>query len=119
LLEPCAAAVSAAIPVHRSKARSAETNGLHVLRDADGRSATARRYRDVVLALAGDCGGEAQLNESTKILIRQAAGLTVQLETMQSAIARGESVNVEQLTRASNSLSRMLDTLRRPVEVAR
>ena len=71
---------------------------------AHRRSATARRYRDVVLALADDCGGEARLNESQRILIRQAAA---------------ESINVEQLTRASNSLSRVLDTLRRPAEVAR
>lgn len=37
--------------------------------------------------------------------------MTVQLEKLQGAVLRGELVDVEQLTRLSNALSRMLHRL--------
>jgi hypothetical protein len=91
--------------------RSATTNDPLLLRGVDGRSMVARRYRDVAIALADDLGGQDKLSEPSKILVRQAAALTVQVEGLQSKIVSGEDVDVEQLTRLSNSLSRMLHRL--------
>jgi hypothetical protein len=71
----------------------------------------ARRYRDVAIALADDLGGQDKLSEQSKILVRQSAALTVQVEGLQSKIVSGEDVDVEQLTRLSNALSRMLHRL--------
>ena len=71
----------------------------------------ARRYRDVAIALADDLGGQNKLSEPSKILVRQAAALTVQVENLQSKIVAGEDVDLEQLTRLSNALSRMLHRL--------
>jgi hypothetical protein len=71
----------------------------------------ARRYRDVAIALADDLGGQDKLSEQSKILVRQSAALTVQVEGLQSKIVAGEDVDVEQLTRLSNALSRMLHRL--------
>ena len=59
----------------------------------------ARRYRDVAIALADDLGGQDKLSESSKILVRQAAALTVQVEGLQSKIVAGEDIDLEQLTR--------------------
>jgi hypothetical protein len=91
--------------------RSAVTNDPLLLRGVDGRSMVARRYRDVAIALADDLGGQDKLSEPSKILVRQAAALTVQVEGLQSKIVAGEDVDLEQLTRLSNALSRMLHRL--------
>jgi hypothetical protein len=91
--------------------RSAVTNDPLLLRGVDGRSMVARRYRDVAIALADDLGGQDKLSEPSKILVRQAAALTVQVETLQTKIISGEDVNLEQLTRLSNVLGRTLQRL--------
>jgi hypothetical protein len=91
--------------------RSAVTNDPLLLRGVDGRSMVARRYRDVAIALADDLGGQDKLSEPSKILVRQAAALTVQVESLQSKIVSGDDVDIEQLTRLSNALSRMLHRL--------
>ncbi len=94
-----------------SRLRSFLTNDPLAIRGVDGRSADARRYRDVAIALADDLGGQDKLNEPTKILIRQAAALTVQMEALQSKIVAGEEIDLEQLTRLSNVLGRTLQRL--------
>ena len=91
--------------------RSATTNDPLWLRGVDGRSFAARRYRDVAIALADDLGGQDTLSEPSKILVRQAAALTVQTETLQAKIVAGENVDLEQLTRLSNVLGRTLQRL--------
>jgi hypothetical protein len=91
--------------------RSATTNDPLLLRGVDGRSMVARRYRDVAIALADDLGGQDKLSEPSKILVRQAAAMTVQVESLQSKIVSGEDVNLEQLTRLSNVLGRTLQRL--------
>jgi hypothetical protein len=82
-----------------------------LLRGIDGRSMVARRYRDVAIALADDLGGQDKLSESAKILVRQAAAMTVQVESLQSKIVAGDEVDLEQLTRLSNVLGRTLQRL--------
>jgi hypothetical protein len=91
--------------------RSALTNDPLLLRGVDGRSVEARRYRDVAIALADDLGGQDKLSEPSKILVRQAAAMTVQVESLQSKIVSGQDVNLEQLTRLSNVLGRTLQRL--------
>jgi hypothetical protein len=102
---------SAAIASRPLTVRSAVTNDPLFLRGVDGRSMVARRYRDVAIALADDLGGQDKLRESTKIMVRQAAALTVQVEELQSKIVLGEDVDLEQLTRLSNVLGRTLQRL--------
>jgi translation initiation factor 1 (eIF-1/SUI1) len=90
--------------------RSRVTNGK-MIAGVDGRSAKARRYRDLCQSFADDCGGAASLNEAQRALVRQAATLTIQGELLQGAMIRGEPVDVEQQTRVANSLSRSLSRL--------
>lgn len=94
-----------------STLRSRVTNDPLLLRGVDGRSAAGRRYRDLAIALADDLGGQDKLSEPTKILVRQAAALAVQVEGLQAKIVAGEDVDLEQLTRLSNVLGRTLHRL--------
>jgi hypothetical protein len=89
------------------------TNGKRLLEGVDGRSAEARRYRDLCLSYADDLGGASALTEAQKTLVRQAAALSVQSEAMAAAMIRGEPVSDEQMTRVANSLSRTLHRLGR------
>jgi hypothetical protein len=94
-----------------SRQRSRVTNGSKLMASVDGRSAEARRFRDVAGALADDLGGEASLTAAQRTLVRQAAALTVQSEKLQSAMIRGEAIDDEQMTRVANSLSRTIHRL--------
>ncbi len=102
---------------HPSRLRSRLTNGLHALPGVDGRSVDARRYRDLAIAFADEAGGAANLSEAEQALVRQAAALTMQAEKLQGAAVRGEDVDLEQMTRLSNSATRALTRLgvKRPV----
>ena len=102
---------SSAVVVRPLTVRSAVTNDPLLLRGVDGRSMIARRYRDVAIALADDLGGQDRLSEPSKILVRQAAAMTVQVESLQSKIVSGDDVDIEQLTRLSNVLGRTLQRL--------
>ena len=91
--------------------RSRVTNGAKMIAGVDGRSADARRYRDLAMSFADDCGGAASLTEAQRALVAQAAALTLQSERLQGAMIRGEDVDVEQQTRVANSLARTLSRL--------
>ncbi len=91
--------------------RSRITNGKDLLANVDGRTADARRYRDLCMSLADDLGGASALTEAQRALVRQAAAMIVQSEKLQSAVLRGELVDVEQLTRLANAATRILSRL--------
>jgi hypothetical protein len=63
------------------------------------------------MALADDHGGADALDESTRVSIRQAAGLTVEAENLQRRIARGEPVNHEDLVRVARVLNQLMRQL--------
>ncbi len=89
--------------------RSAISNRSRLLDGVDGRSATARRFRDICRAYELELGGP--VSEVERDLIRQAAGLTLRSEQMQAAIVRGEMVDNDQLIRISSTARRVLETI--------
>jgi hypothetical protein len=94
--------------------RSAVVGGSPLVlpfRGVNGNSRSARRYREIATAIADDLGGPDKLSEPTKILVRQATALTLEVESLQAKIVAGESLDHEQLTRLTNSLSRLLHRL--------
>jgi hypothetical protein len=91
--------------------RSRVTNGKELLANVDGRTAAARRYRDLTISLADDLGGAATLTEAQRALVRQAAAMIVQSEKLQGEVLRGEIVDCEQLTRLANAATRILSRL--------
>ena len=100
------------LPVARTSTRNRSriTNGSELLRGVDGRSAEGRRYRDLTEAFRAEFGLGS--SEREMAAIRLAAALTVQGETLQAAIVRGERVAEEELTRALNAQARALRELR-------
>lgn len=89
------------------KVRSAVVNGSRLFVEGlDGRSAAARRYRDLVVEFTNDIGGDP--SEAQKQLIRRAASLSVWCEVQEVRLANGEDIDIGPLTTATNSLRRVL-----------
>jgi hypothetical protein len=95
------------------RTRAAVSNGTRMHpKGVDGRSAEARRFKDLVSSFAASLGGEGALTEAERALIRNAASLTVQCERLQAALVAGREVNSEEMTRLANSSARVLAALR-------
>jgi hypothetical protein len=75
----------------KPEARSRVGNGKTLLPMVDGRSATARRFKDLVEDIAADLGGRALLSEGQRQLIRRAAMLSAECERQEALAARGEA----------------------------
>ncbi|MCT7375734.1 hypothetical protein [Chelativorans salis] len=91
-------------------ARSAVANGSRLFVEGlDGRSALARRYRDLVASFTTDIGGDP--SESQKQLIRRAASLSTWCEAQEVRLANGEDIEIGPLTTAANSLRRILQDI--------
>jgi hypothetical protein len=103
--------VRTGVATRAATTRSRITNGKSLLAGVDGRSAEARRYKDLCMSFTDDCGGAAGLTEAQRALVRQAAMLSVQSEKLQGAMIRGEDVDLERQTRVANSLARTLSRL--------
>jgi hypothetical protein len=99
------------ITVGTAAQRSAVANGSRLLDGLDGRSAPARRYRDIAVAIATDLGGYDSLTEAQLQLVRSAAGLTVLREALDAKALNGERIDVGEYCRISNSLRRLLSTI--------
>lgn len=94
-------------------ARSAVSNGSRILDGVDGRSAGARRFKDLIENFSRDLGGLNRLSESEQSLIRQAASLTMRAEQLQAAIVKGEPVDPDELIRLSNTARRCLEGIQK------
>ena len=70
--------------------RSRVTNGSKLLPLSDGRSATARRFRDLYEDIAADLGGKDHLSEGQRQLVRRAAMLSAECERMEAMAARND-----------------------------
>lgn len=92
--------------------RSAISNGSRLLDGIDGRSAVARRFRDLCRAYEEEISGGAPLTEVDRSTARQVAALTVRSEQLQCDILNGKDVNPDQLTRISGSIKRLLGTVK-------
>jgi hypothetical protein len=110
----------------KPEARSRVGNGKTLLPMSDGRSATARRFRDIYEDVAADLGGLDFLSEGQKQLIRRAALLSAECERQESLAARGERLpngeimwkenadflfDIDRYVVMTNSLRRVLETI--------
>lgn len=100
-------------------ARSAVTNGTRLLAGVDGRSAIARRYRDLYLAFADELGGLAALSAADLTLVRATTACALRAEHLQAEIVRGAAIDSNELVRLNNSLARSITALRRKGSRAR
>jgi hypothetical protein len=97
------------VDVPSSKNRSAISNGSRLHANVDARSAGARRFRDLIQSYTDEIG--TALSESEMALVRQAAALTMQAETMQADIVNGLAIDADQLIRISGTAKRLLGAI--------
>ena len=102
--------------------RSAVSNGtrLFCVDGLDGRSQTARRFRDLVETIGNDLGGVDHLSEGQKQLIRRAATLSIMAEAMEADAVRNLAFDGEAYGVLCDRLGRCLQRLgleRKPRDV--
>lgn len=103
---------SAALDIAKQHARSRISNGA-TLPGVDGRSTWVRRLRDLIALHLADLGGDGQVSEAERSIVRRAATLTVELERMEATFALSGEAQPDQLDlyqRTANSLRRLLET---------
>jgi hypothetical protein len=107
----------------QSAQRSRVTNGK-LLPMTDGRSATARRFKDLVQDISADLGGIDRLSEGQRQLIRRAAMLSAECERQEALSVRGDAefdceaygVMCDRLGRLFGRLG--LERIAKPVEMS-
>jgi hypothetical protein len=90
-----------------SKQRSRLTNGTALLPDIDGRSAIARRFKDIASRILADQGGADQCSETRVQLVRRFAAAAVLAEQMESRLANGEQIDIQQHALLCSTLTRL------------
>jgi hypothetical protein len=103
--------VTASTARRSAYAQSKVSNRRKLLLGIDGRSATARRFRDIIMDLVHECGGEESLSTAELGLIRQAAAMTLQAEVLQTRIVLGNPVSADELVRLSSEARRVMNSL--------
>lgn len=102
-------------PTARSHITNARLSGKRLstrsLLNTDGRTAWARRYRDLVVMLSDDAGGAEGLSELKLGLIRRVAALTIETERLEVRLAEGEEVDIDLLARLSSHIRRISETI--------
>jgi hypothetical protein len=93
---------------HRSIPRT--KSGHPLPRNVDYRSVTGRRFRDLYENFAQQFGVGA-LSEIELGLVRQAAMLELEAETMQQRRLRGEMIDADTLIRLSGAARRILSSI--------
>jgi hypothetical protein len=110
-------ASSAEVIEPKTNGRSKVTNGSHVLPGVDGRSTWARRFRDLMVLHLSDLGGEDQVSEAHKSIVRRTATLEVELERLELKFATADPAqpvdasDLDLYQRVSNTMRRHLETL--------
>jgi hypothetical protein len=87
--------------------RSKLTNQGTLLPEVDGRSALARRFRDIVAQLAADQGGADRLSEARLQLLRRFAAAAVLAEELEGKLARGQTIDLAEHALLSSTLVRI------------
>ena len=91
----------------KASARSRISNGADILPDVDGRSAVARRYRDIAAQIIADMGGASQCAEARIQLIRRFAAAAVLAEQMEAQLANGHLIEIADHALLSSTLVRL------------
>jgi hypothetical protein len=77
----------------------------------DGRSATARRFRDLVNAFVADMGGLDRCSQIKLGLVRRLAGTTVQAEMLEARMVNGEAIDIATLCTLASTTVRISQRL--------
>jgi hypothetical protein len=77
----------------------------------DGRSASARRFRDLANAFVADMGGLDRCSEIRLGLLRRLAAVTVQAELLEARMVNGEAVDIATLCTLASTTVRLSQRL--------
>ena len=92
--------------------RSSVTNGRLFNADTvDGRTANARRFRDLYFGLIEGAGGPEVLGCRELQLCRRGAAMAVQIEMMENDLAAGRVIDFNRFNSATNTLLRIFREL--------
>jgi hypothetical protein len=98
--------------------RSRVTNGVTLLPGVDGRSAWARRLRDLISIHLADLGGADRASEAELSIVRRASAITVELEHIETRFAAAneagrpsEAADFDLYLRGANSLRRLVEAI--------
>jgi hypothetical protein len=80
---------------------------LSYIRDIDGRTRVAKRYKEICRALARDQGGPERMSEARAQLIRRFAATSVLAEQLEAKLASGEVICVQEHALLCSSLVRL------------
>src|SRR5246500_810037 len=108
---PVIEAISFPSDEFRSRTRSAVTNHTDLLPGLDGRSASARRFRDLVTAFVVDMGGLDRCSEIRLGLLRRLAATTVQAEMLEARMVNGEAIDIAILCTLASTTVRLRQAL--------
>jgi hypothetical protein len=78
----------------------------------DGRTVSARRYRDLVVAFETEVGGGAALTESERSTIQQAAAIALRAEELQADLVLGKPIDSDLLVRLTGTARRLLNGIK-------
>ena len=99
----------------KPEGRSRVTNGNSLFAEhVDGRSAWARRFRDLIELHVADLGGPESLSEAQRSLIRRVVTLETEMERLECKFVKddgGSNRTLDRYMRMSNNLRRLLITL--------
>jgi hypothetical protein len=103
----------APIAGHQRAHRSSVSNGsrLFAVAGLDGRTQTARRFRDLIESMTNDLGGADLLSEAQRQLIRRAATLAVMAEATEADVVRDMACDLNNYGMIADRLRRILETL--------
>ena len=87
------------------------SNGRSLFVAGDGKTAWARRYRDIYEAHLSDLGGSDLLSEAQTQLCRRAASLAIEAERLEGELSEGKPVDIDVLGRLTGHLGRTYDRL--------
>lgn len=93
------------------KGRSRVSNGSQALIFGDGRSAGARRYRDLQAEFAAELGNAEALPPSSRQLVRRLAQVSVELELLEAKRASGDEIDPIAFVTLVNSQRRLFRDL--------
>jgi hypothetical protein len=104
---------SAPIAASQRAHRSSVSNGsrLFAVAGLDGRTQTARRFRDIIEITTNDLGGPELLSEGQRQLIRRAASLSIMAESIEADMARDLAFDITVFGTICDRLRRIYETI--------